>query len=377
MSIQDLNRIREEIDTLDDELVGLLKKRLSLVEKAASAKKDSALSAYSKEREHYVIDCAERKGEENSLPKGLMSDIMRRILRESYRLCQNTDFAYPKTQKGDEDVVIVGGNGGMGRLFSRYYKASGYTVHSFGHSGWDRAEEYLKNARVVIVSVPIDITVEVIKRLSPLLREDQILCDYTSVKKPIVEAMLRYHKGPVLGLHPMFGPDVKNLVKQVIVTVPARGESESADVVEQMRVWGARICRCEAQEHDDAMRIIQALRHFSTYAYGSFLSDLNPDLKKLIELSSPIYSLELLMVGRLFAQDARLYGDIIMSSKANCELIEKYVKTLNEELKVIQKGDLDEFTRRFMQARDYFGDFAQNSLSASASLLQKLQDERE
>lgn len=60
-----------------------------------------------------------------------------------------------------------------------------------------------------------------------MLREDQILCDFTSVKTPIVEAMMKYHKGPVLGLHPMFGPDVKSLVKQVVVTVPERDEKAS------------------------------------------------------------------------------------------------------------------------------------------------------
>lgn len=47
------------------------------------------------------------------------------------------------------------------------------------------------------------------------------------------------------------------------------------------------------------MSIIQALRHFSTYGYGNFLSEIAPNLDKLKDLSSPIYRLELMMVGRL------------------------------------------------------------------------------
>ena len=209
-----------------------------------------------------------------------------------------------------------------------------------------------------------------------MLRKDQILCDFTSVKAPIVEAMMKYHEGPVLGLHPMFGPDVKSLVKQVVVTVPERDKESSAFLVEQLRLWGARICSCSAKEHDEAMSIIQALRHFTTYAYGTFLASKNPDLKKLQELSSPIYRMELMMVGRLFAQDPRLYADIIMSSKQNCNLIKDFVSSMLNEVSLVENSDIDTFTSRFLEARDYFGEFAENAVKESGSILAKLQDER-
>lgn len=376
MSAVDLENVRSKIDAIDKEIISLLKRRQDLVIKAASCKKALGVSAYSHEREAFVIDNCEKLAREYDLPKGLLSDIMKRVLRESYKLCSNTDFNYPHCLKTDGDVVIVGGNGGMGRIFSDYFEKSGYKVFSFGHRGWDKAPEYLKNAKIVIVSVPIDITIDIIKQLSPMLREDQILCDFTSVKAPIVEAMMKYHKGPVLGLHPMFGPDVKSLVKQVVVTVPERDEKASEFLVEQLRIWGANICRCSAKEHDRAMSIIQALRHFSTYGYGNFLSEIAPNLDKLKDLSSPIYRLELMMVGRLFAQDPRLYADIIMSSKQNYELIENFVNSLQEQLKVIKEADVDIFTERFLNVRKYFGDFSEEALKESGSILAKLQDER-
>ena len=376
MSAVDLENVRSKIDAIDKEIISLLKRRQDLVIKAASCKKALGVSAYSHEREAFVIDNCEKLAREYDLPKGLLSDIMKRVLRESYKLCSNTGFNYPRCLKTDGDVVIVGGNGGMGRIFSDYFEKSGYKVFSFGHRGWDKAPEYLKNAKIVIVSVPIDITIDIIKQLSPMLREDQILCDFTSVKAPIVEAMMKYHKGPVLGLHPMFGPDVKSLVKQVVVTVPERDEKASEFLVEQLRIWGANICRCSAKEHDRSMSIIQALRHFSTYGYGNFLSEIAPNLDKLKDLSSPIYRLGLMMVGRLFAQDPRLYADIIMSSKQNYELIENFVNSLQEQLKVIKEADVDIFTERFLNVRKYFGDFSEEALKESGSILAKLQDER-
>lgn len=50
------------------------------------------------------------------------------------------------------------------------------------------------------------------------------------------------------------------------------------------------------------MAFIQALRHFATFAYGLHLAEENVRLEQLLALSSPIYRLELAMVGRLFAQ---------------------------------------------------------------------------
>lgn len=376
MIIKDLEDIRNKIDDNDREIITLLKKRQDLVKQAAVAKKDLGLSAYSQDREAYVLSHCEELALENELPKGLLKDVMKRVLRESYKHCSGTDFNFPRMLKEDGDVVIVGGNGGMGRIFANYFENSGYKVFSFGHRGWDKAPEYLKSAKIVIVSVPIDITIDIIKKLSPMLREDQILCDFTSVKAPIVEAMMKYHKGPVLGLHPMFGPDVKSLVKQVVVTVPERDEKASEFLVEQLRIWGATICKCSAKEHDDAMAIIQALRHFSTYSYGTFLQKLAPDLEKLKSLSSPIYRLELMMVGRLFAQDPRLYADIIMSSKHNSDLIENFVNSIKAELEVVKNADVDTFTERFLKTRDFFGKFAEESLAESGSILAKLQDER-
>ncbi|MGN0903364.1 MAG: bifunctional chorismate mutase/prephenate dehydrogenase [Succinivibrio sp.] len=378
MSISELEKIRQQIDAKDLELSRLLKERLDLVNLAAAAKQGIDVSAYSLERENYVLNHAEELGAENGLPSGLMRDLLRRIMRESYKVCSKSTMSYPKTYKGDApcDVVIVGGNGGMGRIFRGYFENSGYKVHCFGHRGWDDAPSYLENAGIVIVSVPIDITVDVIKKLSPMLRDDQILCDFTSVKKPIVDAMMKYHKGPVMGLHPMFGPDVKSLVKQVVVTVPERFEERSRFLVEQLKIWGAKICRCSAEEHDKAMSIIQALRHFSTYSYGTFLSAVKADLEKLKDLSSPIYRLELMMVGRLFAQDPRLYADIIMSSKQNADLIKEFVESLKHELEIVEKGDSESFTERFIKAREYFGEFADDAFKESGALLAKFQDER-
>ncbi len=61
------------------------------------------------------------------------------------------------------------------------------------------------------------------------------------------------------------------------------------------------------------MGIVQSLRHFATFAFGQFLKRRQISLSRTLEFSSPIYRLELGMVGRLFAQDSSLYSEIIFA----------------------------------------------------------------
>ena len=56
----------------------------------------------------------------------------------------------------------------MGQLFARYLRASGYPISILDRNDWDVAERILTNADVVIVSVPIDHTLETIERLKPI-----------------------------------------------------------------------------------------------------------------------------------------------------------------------------------------------------------------
>ena len=84
------------------------------------------------------------------------------------------------------------------------YDASGYPISILDLDDWDMAERILTNADVVIISVPIDHTLETIERLKPYLTENMLLADLTSVKRAPLAKMLDVHKGAVVGLHPMF-----------------------------------------------------------------------------------------------------------------------------------------------------------------------------
>lgn len=434
-----LSEVRAEIDALDDQIAALLQQRLALVKKAADLKRDSGEGAVSSVREHAILDHGAALERKYMLPPHLMQDLQRRILRHSY--VQKGSGAYrqahfvpsPEHQAryGNDErcrVCIVGGRGGMGRFFERYLTGAGYVVsivevedYRCDESGNEvtditksRAAARLNAADWVIISVPIAVTDAVIEQVAPLIRPDCILSDFTSIKERPVNKMLACHPGPVCGLHPMFGPDTFSLVKQVVVTVNGRYPERTAFIGEQFQLLGAYVVPCSGAEHDEAMRVIQALRHFTTISYGNFLREAfghlappgttpgtapgsasgnepnntapnkapvsaareqeSPFIERLLVLSSPIYHLELMMVGRLFAQDPHLYCDIISASCSNLELIAKYVDCAGRALATLQRGDKDAFIADFEDTTTFFGKFARKFLQESSEILALVQD---
>ena len=106
-------------------------------------------------------------------------------------------------------VGIIGGTGRMGAWFGDLLKSSGSKVLRVGRKTRLSPVQAAKECDVVVISVPIVHTVEIIKEIAPLISEDRVLMDLTSIKKEPIEAMLKYSRSEVVGVHPLFGLDME------------------------------------------------------------------------------------------------------------------------------------------------------------------------
>ena len=359
--------LRAQIDEVDAQLVDLLARRLELVAQVGEVKGRHGLPIYAPDREREMLDAKRAMALERGVPPDLVEDVLRRCMRASYTHEKNMGFTRQQPDLGP--VVVVGGAGKMGALFARMLTLSGYDVRVVERDDTpEQVAAAAADAGLVLVSVPIHDTLTVVRSLPPL-PEDCLLVDLTSTKTEVMAAMLAAHPGPVLGLHPMFGPDVDSLAKQVVAAVPGRDPEASVWLLDQIRLWGARVHEIGAEDHDALMGLIQAQRHFSTFAYGWHLAHEDHDLTELLALSSPIYRLELVMVGRLFAQDADLYYDIITASPASVALLERYHDRFDECLDLLRRGEREEFVARFAEIGAWFGGHAERFLTESRTLL--------
>ncbi|GAB58516.1 bifunctional chorismate mutase/prephenate dehydrogenase [Rheinheimera nanhaiensis] len=369
---QALAPLREQIDSLDSQLVALLAKRAQVTAQVGKIKQQYALPVYVPEREQALLTARRQQAEQLGVSADLAEDVLRRIMRESY---QTQESGFVCCRDGGGKVVVVGGDGALGARFVSLFRRSGFNVQVLEKQDWPQAEQICADAALVLLAVPITLTSQLINQLPPL-PADCVLADITSIKAQPLAAMLARHKGPVVGLHPMFGPDITNLVKQVVVVCHGRDESQYQWLLKQLNVWGAELAVKQAAEHDSAMQLIQAMRHFSSLVYGVHLADENADLSELLQLSSPIYRLELAMVGRLFAQNAELYADIMLSSCEVTALLERYQQRFTALLQLLKQQDKAGLMAQFGKGQQFFGELAGQFLQESKQLLQKAADSR-
>jgi chorismate mutase/prephenate dehydrogenase len=365
-----LEEFRKKIDAIDKQTVDQLAKRQKLVDQIVTLKKAHNLAVYHPAREENLISDKRDQARQAGLDPDYIEELYRVILRQS-RVEQSGHMAQ-KGVRPDATVLIVGGTGEMGRYFADWFNGAGYRVRVMGSKDWPDIENLCKGIDLCIISVTIDKTPEIIKKISPYLPPDAVLTDVTSIKKLPMDAMLAAHKGPVLGLHPLFGPTTSTLDKQIVVATPGRDDKACQWVLDQFSTWGSIIVMSDADEHDEIMAIVQALRHFATFTFGQFIASKKVKLERTLEFSSPIYRLELGMVGRLFAQDASLYAEIIFASPQRQALLKEYIEKLNSNLEMLEKGGKAHFEEEFNRVAKWFGPFSEQAMRESSFLIDKL-----
>ncbi|MCF8035656.1 MAG: bifunctional chorismate mutase/prephenate dehydrogenase [Desulfobacteraceae bacterium] len=366
----ELEALREKIDAADEKIVTQLAERQKLVHRIVEIKKKHHLPVHHPAREEDLISLRRRQGREADLDPDFIEELYRTILRQSR--VEQTGQMRKKGIRPEAVVLIVGGYGEMGRYFEACFSGAGYRVRLMGRNDWERVGELCADVELAIVSVPIEKTAQTVHALAPHLPENAVLSDITSIKQAPVEAMTAAHKGPVLGMHPLFGPTTSSLDKQIVVATPGRDSEACQWVLDQFTAWGAVIVTATAEEHDDIMAVVQSLRHFATFAFGQFIERKKVPVARTLEFSSPIYRLELGMVGRLFAQDAAMYAEIIFASDQRRQLLKDYIHNIYENLEMVEKGDKQRFISEFRKIAEWFGPFSEQAIRESSYLIDKL-----
>jgi chorismate mutase / prephenate dehydrogenase len=365
-----LDQLRAEIDRLDQQLVEVLAQRQRVVQRVTEVKQQHDLPTFHPAREENLISTRRAQAAQAGLDPDFVEDLFRTMLRHS-RVGQLSTLSRRSVRPGAK-VLVVGGQGKMGSFFATWFRQSDYEVRILDREDWARMRVLAAGVDLCLLAVPIDLTASVARRIGPELPARCVLADITSLKRKPLEAMLKAHAGPVVGLHPLFGPATVTMDKQIVVVSPGRQLEQCQWVLDQLSLWGNVLVETDAAEHDEIMGIVQALRHFATFTFGQFLHSRGVPILRTLELSSPIYRLELAMVGRLFAQDPSLYAEIVFATPERLALLKDYIKSLQKNLDLVERGDKAEFIARFSKVAEWFGPFSEQAMRESTFLVEKL-----
>lgn len=295
------------------------------------------------------------------------------------------------------NMTIIGGTRGLGRWIAEHLNNEfNITITSRNEaSGLEVAKELnveynndnieaIQNADIVIFSVPIEHTSQTIKEVAPHAPEGSLLMDVCSIKTEAVEALMKYapKNVEILPCHPMFGPRVPTIKRQIIVLTPIENRSNN---------WFNRVERyltkseCEIvittpEEHDRYMSIVQGLTHFSFITLASTIRKLHINVEKSRSFSSPVYSLMLDMVSRVIYQNPYLYYSIQKNNKENTNARKTLIKEGTYLSKLIEDGNEEDFVKNMEESSKHLdnredalirSDRAIGMLSQKANVLTK------
>ena len=366
-----LGPLRSRIDALDRQVLELLQKRMEVVAEVAAAKRKEGVQIRDFEREREVLDDRRARALQLGLPPGPIESIYRQIMLASRDYQAALGAAAPKTTVLHK-IAVIGGLGQMGALLARTFGELGHEVAIADVSTALTPEQAAANAEVVVVSVPIQSTVQVIERIGPLVKPDALLMDVTSVKQEPLAAMLRSSKASVVGTHPMFGPGVHTLQGQRVVVCPGRGDAWQAWLEQLLDARGLVVTRASAEEHDRAMALVQVLTHFQTQVLGWTLARTGISLQQSLRFTSPAYLMELYVAARHFAQDPQLYGPIEMLNPDTGMVTTAFEQAAGDLRTILAARDQAAFSQMFEQVRAFFGDFALEATEQSSFMIDRL-----
>jgi len=263
----------------------------------------------------------------------------------------------------------------MGTLFRQIFEDAGCLVEVIGRATVSEYRGLAKRCSVVLVTVPISATEEVIRSVAPVLEQDQLIADLTSIKEKPVAGMLE-SDAQVIGLHPLFGPNMATIENQKLIMTAARADPET-------RLWlqgifeaaGMQVHLSTPETHDRAVAVTQGIIHLQSIAMAHMLRSMNCKLEDLLPFATPNAHATFAFMARTLSQDSSLYGGILQGNSSIEEVISAYLKAVKDVSEMILQHDPEVFREEFDKDAALSASFQKEALPLTDHLLDQVVSE--
>ena len=154
-----------------------------------------------------------------------------------------------------------------------------------------------------------------------------------------MQTMAAAHPGPVVGAHPLFGPQASfsnshsgignGLGRRVAIVPGARAVGNHVRQVENLfSGMGCKPFQCSSKEHDRAMAMMQGLNFLDQLAFLSIVSTVS----RLNEFITPSFKRRLNAAKKFLTQDAELFLSLARDNPYVREMGDAFVDELRQVL---------------------------------------------
>jgi len=156
-------------------------------------------------------------------------------------------------------LTVIGAGGQMGQWFTKYFSGQEYEVTGYDSESNNFGKNIIVSeslvgailkADYVVLCTPTRRTPEIIRLIAKEMKRGTYLIEISSEKSKVVSSLSKMpDKINPICIHPMFGPGIKTIKGQNIISVPIKDAKKELTVTKEL-FNGANFVTIDAIEHD-------------------------------------------------------------------------------------------------------------------------------
>ena len=214
--------------------------------------------------------------------------------------------------------------------------------------------EELENASLVIISIPVDVQLEVIPKVLDLINDDTLVMDVGSTKELICETLKNHPKRRnFLATHPIAGTEfsgpkaaIKGLFlgkTNIICEVEKTAFKLQKKALEILTKIGMRIRYMDAKSHDKHIAYVSHLSHISSFMLGKTVIEKERNERDIFDMAGSGFESTV----RLAKSSPAMWTPIFEQNKENViETLEEYINNLEEFKTLMQQDNFSEIYQK-------------------------------
>jgi prephenate dehydrogenase len=208
----------------------------------------------------------------------------------------------------------------------------------------------LADADIVVVSIPVDIQLEVIPKMLQEIKDNCLLIDVGSTKEQICKILENHPKRRnYLATHPIAGTEYSgptaahlglfNQKTNIICEVEKTAFKLQEKALEIFSKLGMRIRYMDATSHDKHIAYVSHLSHISSFMLGKTVINKEKNERDIFDMAGSGFASTV----RLAKSSPAMWTPIFEQNKTNViETLEEYINNLQQFKKLMLQNDFTE-----------------------------------
>ena len=256
-------------------------------------------------------------------------------------------------------VTVIGAGGQMGQWFTKFFASKEFEVTGYDSENKIQGKNItisdslvgsILKADYVVLCTPTRRTPEIIRLIAKEMKRDTYLIEISSEKSKVVSSLSKMPaKINPICIHPMFGPGVKTIKGQNIISVPIKDAKKELTVAKSL-FEGANFVTIDAAEHDKKIAVILGLTHLMNLVFANIVSK---DEKMLLteKMSGTTFRVQKTLAESIMTESPELIETIIANPEIR-RVAEELWKDIGRLLTAVQESKTEEVVNYIKECQE-------------------------